>query len=149
MKILEILFSFLATQGRSLFQTNTEALSKQIVANARRVVTLLTVLVISIALFCSGISMGYSSLVASIAAGDGWVFSPGLVGGLLVAALSFGGLVYSLGEKRWLDATGITREAPSERRQEGPGLDTAFALLISEIALHLKESRRSDAEKGA
>ncbi|MEO5667285.1 MAG: hypothetical protein ABIR96_04425 [Bdellovibrionota bacterium] len=143
MKIIEILFAFLATQGKSLFQTNTEALSRRMVSNARSVATLLTILVISITLFCSGVSMAYGAVVAGLSQGDGWICSPGLIAGLIMTLASFAGLLYSLGEKRWLNATGIPTEA-SEVRNEGPGLDTAFAFLISEVAMHLKESRKHD-----
>jgi hypothetical protein len=147
MKFLEIFLAFAATQGKSLFQDNTQALSRHIVGNARRVAILLSIAVISITLFCSGTSMGYTALVESIDQGDGWEWSAGLIAGLIMAAISFGGLVYSLGESRWLEATGIPEaEAAAKQKPEGPGLDSAFALLITECALQLKESRSKNAE---
>lgn|GEM_PF-3403867 len=141
MKFLEILLSFAATQGKSMFQENTQSLSRHIAGNARKVAVLLSVTAISITLFCSGVSMGYTALIAGFENGDPWTWSAGLVGGLLLALVAAAGLAYSLGEKRWLAATGVPDEAPPQIKPEGPGLDTAFAMLISEVALHLKESR--------
>jgi hypothetical protein len=147
MKFLEIFLAFAATQGKTMFQDNTQALSRHIVNNARKVAILLSVAVISITLFCTGTSMGYSALVTGIDQGEGWVWSAGLIAGLILAAVSLGGLFYSLGEARWLEATGIPEaEAAAKQETEGPGLDTAFALLITEFALQLKESRRKHAE---
>jgi len=143
MKFLEIFLSFLATQGKSFFQSNTEALSKTLVNNARRVAILLAIAVISIALFCNGASMGYAALVESIAQGDGWTASTGLYGGIILALVSLGGLFYSLGEKRWLDATGIRDEAHEPKQPQNPPLESAFAILITEVALYLKESRKN------
>lgn len=148
MKFLEILLSFAATQGKSMFQDNTQALSRHIVNNARKVAILLSIAVISITLFCTGTSMGYTALVTGIDQGEGWQWSAGLIAGLIMAAVSFGGLVYSLGESRWLEATGIpeAEAAAAKQKPEGPGLDSAFALLITEFALQLKESRNKHAD---
>lgn len=147
MKFLEILISFLATQGKSFFQANTEALSKTIVNNARRVAILLVGAVVSTTLFCYGVSMGYSALVESYDRGSGFEWSAGFIAGLVMVAISLVGLFYFLGEKRWLDATGLGEEAPpssaSQQQPQGPGIDTALALLITELAINLKESRHN------
>ena len=141
MKALEILLSFLMSQGRSAVQSSTEAVTHEIVARTRRVVILLTVTVIAIVLFCSGFSMAYAAAADNWANGVEWS-SPRFVMGCALTAASLIALLYALGEKRWLAATGL-QAAPAAvpPAPPTPSLESAFALLITEFAQDMKASR--------
>src|SRR5688572_28728233 len=106
MKFLDILLAFLSTQGKSFLQGETHNMTQQIVNNARRVTRLLTGLILSIVLFSIGFSMAYSSAVSAFAETGGWAWTPGVVAGISLGLAALCGLFYTLGEKRWLDATG-------------------------------------------
>lgn len=148
MKFIEILLAFLASQGKGLFQQNTEAFSEKIINNSRRIVVLLAICVISITLFCCGISLGYTAAVTNLDQGNGWVWSNAVIGGILLSAISLVGLIYSLGEDRWLNAVGRHPEDRTQKNREenAPGLESAFAVLISEVAAQLKASRKNAAK---
>jgi hypothetical protein len=132
MKFIEILFSFLSNQGKFLLQSNTEAVTRQVINNARRIAGLLATTVISITLFCTGFSMAYS------------IWSPGLVAGIILALISIFGLIYSLGERRWLASVGINTDtipATAKASLVDPTLQTAVAAILIELAAELKERR--------
>jgi hypothetical protein len=150
MKFLEILLSFIATQGKSFIQGGTEALSEKIVNNARRVAILLAVIVLAIVLFSTGFSMAYTSAIKNLEENGAWLWSAGVLSGMALAAIALTVLCYSLGEKRWLDATGINAKAdatppPAPPRLLDPMLEAALAVLITEFANGLKENRQNAA----
>ncbi len=140
MKFIEILLSFLTTQGSWLLQSGTSAVSRKMVDNARKIAVLLALSAIGIALFCSGFMMTYSNLIAGLEQQESLILKPGLIGGIILVALAISLLVYSLGEKRWIHAVEATGHAHSHSNGE-PTLQTAAALLIVEIAQELKERR--------
>ncbi len=144
MKFLEILLSFIASQGKAIFQSNAENLSYQIVNNIRRIAILLTITVISISLFCIGFSMGYSGAVISYESFGIWTWSPRVVAGFTLIAISGLGLLYSLGESRWLAATDAEKTTQkTEKSSLNPVLEGAIAVIITELASELKERRRN------
>jgi hypothetical protein len=149
MKFLEILLSFLGTQGKAFLQSNTEALTQAIVNNARRVAGLLSGVAVSITLLCVGFSMGFHSVVESYKNGGSLEFSAGLVAGILLTAASLGALLYFLSEKAWLKATGLQAQPAVAESSGGPGLDTAIAVLILEISQELKSRREKTADSPA
>ncbi|MBS1984504.1 MAG: hypothetical protein JST16_10060 [Bdellovibrionales bacterium] len=145
MKILEILLAFLATQGRALFQSNTEAVSQRIVNNARRVAVLISATVIFIVLFCVGFKMAYVAGVAGFDSGITFMPSPALWGGILLALVSLGGLVYCLSEKRWLDAVAAEPKATEEAKEAGPSpMENALAAILTEIAHEIHARRKAN-----
>lgn len=143
MKFLEILISFLVTQGKSFMQSNTEALTHQIVNNARRVTLLLATIVISITLFCIGFSMAYAAVVSGFDQSL-WTWSPHLTGGLVLVMASVIGLACSFSERRWLDATGLNpREKEAAKESSTTPMETAIAMILVEVANELRERRKS------
>jgi hypothetical protein len=149
MKFLEILVNFLATQGMSFMHGSKESLTQQIVNNARRVARLLVFVVLSIVLFSIGFSMAYSGIVQGIEETGAWAWSPPVIWGLALALLAICGMVYALGEERWLDATDLKRRSesppPPPSRLMDPMLEAALAALITEFAQGLKEGRKNAA----
>ena len=150
MKFLEILLTFLSTQGKAFLQSNTEALTQSIVNNARKVATLLCGLVISLSLFCIGFSVAFSGVIAYFShnnegflVGSQGFFSPAVIGGSSLTLAALVALSQCLSERHWLKATGLapTVTATPSPITQGPGLDTAIAVLILEIASELKERR--------
>ena len=148
MKFLEILLSFITSQGKAFVNSNTETLSQHIVNNARRIFILISLTLISITLFCVGFSMAYRGLVIGYEHGDGWQWSASVIGGLILAVISALGLCRSLSEKSWMAATNIdTQNVTSTiHTQSGPTLESAFAILITEIALEIRERHKNAPE---
>ena len=148
MKFLEILLSFISTQGSSLFQSGSDAVSRKVTENARKVAILLAIAVIGITLFCSGFNMAYSAIVSGFERIDGFAWSTSLSGGLILVVVAILTLVYSLGEKRWVAAVNAhPEERPTHNDAPGAALQSAIALLIVEIAHELKERRNTHAER--
>lgn len=143
MKFLEILLSFIAGQGKSFLQTNTEVVTQQIVNNARRIATLLAAAIVCIILFCAGFEMAYDAVVTIFEEGTGWEWSPALIGGLLLAAGAGYGLVTALSEKRWMNAVGAkeAREVPA--KPQSSAMENAIAVLVLEVADQLKARREN------
>ncbi len=150
MKFLEILVSFLAGQGKAFLQTNTEAVSRRIANNARRVAALLAAAIVSIILFCSGVEMAYGAVVAAFEAGQGWSWSPALAGGLLLSAVAGYGLVSSLSEKRWMKAVGANEANNEAPKAAGPSpVESAVAVLLLELSDQLRARREAAPSESA
>ncbi len=144
MKILEMILGFLTQQGRAAVQENAESMTRQIANNARRISKLLALTAIFVALLCSGITSAYSELMSSIQRSETNWTGAIFLGGLALAIASIGGLVYSLGEKRWLEALNVSTDPPPPP-QASP-IENAIAVLLLEAANELRERRKSPGE---
>lgn len=149
MKILEILLSFLSTQGKAFFAANTEAVGERIANNARRVAMLISANVIAVVLFCAGFNMAYSDVVATFEKGYGWSWTPGTIGGLVLTSIASVGLWWSFSEDRWRRA--VSSESEEREREEGARasssspIENAIAVILLEIAREMR-ARRAQAK---
>jgi len=144
MKFFEILLGFLSQQGRSALHENAEAVARQVADNARKVSRLLAFTVIFIILFCSGFTMAYTALVASIQHPENGWLSATLIGGIALAIASAAGMAYSLGERRWQSAMNAEKvEAPKHEAPPQPSpIENAIAVVLLEVVNELRERRK-------
>ena len=149
MKFLEILLGFLASEGKSFVKSNTDAVTQQIANNGRRIALLLSLTAISISLFCMGFGMAFKTIVDHFQNSSTFDSGPSLMSGISLAVISSLGLVYSLGEGRWMKAVGAQDRPPSNNSTNStePALQTAIAMLIVEVSQQLKHSRQHEATR--